>query len=268
MWESTALANVIDLQQHPLHDQHYHQACRQQLYHHGALVLSGFIQPEALLAMQQEGKQQKQHVYYTNDQHNVYLLPQDDQYDEEHPRNRLITSTKGCITDDLISEHSPLRQLYNNAGFQRFLCAILEEQQLFPYADPLSSINIHYASQNQELGWHFDNSNFAITLLIEKPEAGGCFEYVKDLRDTHLPTDDKLAMNYDGVKKVLNGTSPVNVLPMQAGDLTLFRGKHSLHRVTPTQGDITRMLAVLAYNTEPDISLSEHARLTFYGRIS
>ena len=41
----------------------------------------------------------------------------------------------------------------------------------YPYEDPLSSINIHYASEGQELGWHFDNSSFAITLLLENLKA-------------------------------------------------------------------------------------------------
>jgi len=47
----------------------------------------------------------------------------------------------------------------------------------------------------------------------------------------------------------------------------LFRGRNSMHRVTPVKGCRTRMLAVLAYNIEPGISLSESARLTFYGRL-
>jgi len=47
------------------------------------------------------------------------------------------------------------------------------EQALFEYADPLSSINVHYAGEGQELNWHFDNSEFAITLLLQAPLAGG-----------------------------------------------------------------------------------------------
>jgi hypothetical protein len=47
----------------------------------------------------------------------------------------------------------------------------------------LSSINVHYADEGQELGWHFDNSEFAITLLLQAPQSGGQFEYVRDLRD-------------------------------------------------------------------------------------
>ncbi len=125
-----------------------------------------------------------------------------------------------------------------------------------------SSINSHYAAQGQELGWHFDNSSFAITLLIQKPEAGAAFEYVRDVRDA-----DRGDMNYEQAGRVLNGDVPVQTLSMDPGTLVLFRGRNSLHRVTPTQGDITRMLAVLAYNTEPDIALSESARMTFYGRL-
>ena len=44
--------------------------------------------------------------------------------------------------------------------------------------------------------------------------------------------------------------------------------RDALHRVTPTQGEITRMLVVLAYNAEPNVALSESARMTFYGRLT
>ena len=115
----------------------------------------------------------------------------------------------------------------------------------YPYADSLSSINLHYASQGQELGWHFDNSSFAITLLIQSPKAGGQFEYVTNLRDS-----SKGDMNYTGVAQVLDGQIQTLKIAMSAGDLVLFRGRDSLHRVTPTQGNTTRMLAALAYNAE------------------
>ena len=44
-------------------------------------------------------------------------------------------------------------------------------------------------------------------------------------------------------------------------------GRNSMHRVTPTVGERTRILVVLAYNTEPGVALSEAARMTFYGRL-
>ena len=254
--------SLVRLDLHPLADQGWRQRCREQLNHAGALVLRQFLQPHALEAIIEEGNARRHLAYHTRSKHNVYLMKPDEAFSADHPRNRDVLSTKGCITDDVIAADSPLRQLYNDVLFKHFLCDVLGEEALHPYADPLSSINLHYASDGQELGWHFDNSSFAITLLVQKPLAGGVFEYVKDLRDA-----DAGEMNFDDVDAVLDARQPVDALEIDAGDLVLFRGRNSLHRVTPTEGEVTRMLAVLAYNTQPDIALSETARMTFYGRL-
>ena len=155
-----------------------------------------------------------------------------------------------------------MRTLYNSAVFREFLCEIRGEPELHAYADPLSSINIHYASAGQELGWHFDNSSFAVTLLIEPPDAGGRFEYLAGMRDT-----ERGDMNFDGVARVLDGKVEAQNLALEPGALVVFRGRNAMHRVTPVEDDRTRMLVVLAYNSEPGISLSENARMTFYGRL-
>jgi alkylated DNA repair dioxygenase AlkB len=256
------MSDLIRFDLHPLADADWRRDCREQLNQHGALVLRQFLQPAALQAIIAEGDAQRHLAYHTLSKHNVYLMKKDEAFDADHPRNRDVISTKGCITDDVIAAESPLRQLYNDALFKNFLCDVLGETALYPYADPLSSINLHYAPDGQELGWHFDNSSFAITLLVQKPRAGGVFQYVKDLRNA-----DAGEMNFEGVAAVLDQRQPVDALAIEAGDLVLFRGRNSMHRVTPTEGDITRMLAVLAYNTQPGIALSETARMTFYGRL-
>lgn len=254
--------SIISLDAHPINDVAWRHSCREKLNANGVLVLRQFLQPAALNAIISEAGAQRHLAYHTSSNHNVYLMKTDPEFSADHPRNRDITSTKGCITDDLIASDSPLRALYNSAEFQSFLCDVLGEKALYSYADPLSSINIHYAPHGKELGWHFDNSSFAITLLLQKPLAGGIFQYVKDLRDA-----DAGEMNYDGVGEVLDERRAVDQLAMDPGDLVLFRGRNSLHRVTPTEGEVTRMLVVLAYNTKPGIALSENARMTFYGRL-
>jgi len=98
---------------------------------------------------------------------------------------------------------------------------------------------------------------------VQKPEGGGVFEFVKDVRDA-----DAGDMNFDKTEAVVNGSEAVSTLSMDPGCLVLFRGRNSIHRVTPTEGDVTRMLVVLAYNSEPGVSLSESARMTFYGRLN
>lgn len=256
------LSGIVNIKQYPMRDKQFQTQCRQTVDANGVLVMSNFLLPDAIDAIRLEGERHQHAAYFTSNQHNVYLAPPDPQFASDHPRNRLITSSKGCITTDQIPINSALKTLYDSAEFRDFLAAVLNENTLHEYADDLSSINLHYASAGQELGWHFDNSSFAITLLIQKPIGGGIFEYVKNARNA-----DAGEMNYATVGAVLDGKETISTLSMDAGALVLFRGRNSLHRVTPTQGDTTRMLVVLAYNAQPDVSLSESARMTFYGRL-
>ena len=257
------IETIVDKELYPIENPEFQDQCKRELDNQGVLVLPGFLTSDAVASVVEEGEQQQHLAYYTTSSHNVYLQPNDPIFSDDHPRNRLVSSSKGCITSDQIPAYSPLQVLYEDRAFENFLCAVLDEVSLYEYADPLSSINLHYAAQDQELGWHFDNSSFAITLLIQKPESGAEFQYVKDVRDA-----DRGDMSYKQVGAVLDEAVPVQRLTMDAGALVLFRGRNSLHRVTPTQGDTTRMLAVLAYNTKPGIALSESARMTFYGRLN
>lgn len=257
------LHNVVNIDKNPVNDDQFRQQCKISLDAYGVLLLPDFITEHALMSLRDDGGQNCHKAFFTQSDHTVYLRPFDSAFSESHSRNRTVSSSKGCITTDQIPGDSALHSLYHNNDFKDFLCAVLNETQLHQYGDPLSSINLHYASDGQELGWHFDNSSFAITLLIQAPEDGGEFQYVRDARDA-----DAGDMNYTLTGEILNGQVPTDSVDMQAGSLVLFRGRNSIHRVTPTKGDTTRMLAVLAYNTEPDISLSESARMTFYGRLS
>ena len=253
---------IVDLKKNPITNPDFRVECKKTLDTHGALVLKSFLLDSVITEICHDGEQQKHLAYYTERSHNIYLSSNDPDFSQEHPRNRQISSSKGCITTDQIPDGCSLKILYKSTEFKEFLCEVLDEEALYEYADELSSINLHYASEGQELGWHFDNSSFAITLLLQKPEAGGEFQYVKDVRDA-----DAGEMNYVESEKVLDGKTAVQKLAMSPGDLVLFRGRNSMHRVTSTIGDQTRMLVVLAYNSGPGIELSESARMTFYGRI-
>lgn len=257
------LSDIVELARHPLDDGEFRSCCKQRLDHDGVLTLPGFLTPLALSEIAEQSRNGQQNAYFCKQSHSVYLGPDDEAYAPDHPNNRKVISSKGCICDDDVASDSSLRQLYNAPEFRQFIMAVTGETALHPYADRLSSINIHYANRGEELGWHFDNSEFAITLLIAKPEAGSRFEYVKDLRDAEAGD-----MSYQQVEKLLDGEMEPEVLEIESGTLVLFRGRNSIHRVSPNESDTTRMLAVLAYNSEPGIELSPNARMTFYGRLS
>ena len=254
---------IINLKQHPISDEAYAKNCRSQLDADGALVLRGFFSAEAVNQIVAESAPFEQDAYYAGSTHNVYLTPSDPALEPDHTFNRQVTSSKGLIADDQIPQDSPLRSVYNDTRFRSFLCAVLGIDQIYPYADSLSSINVHFAAEGMELGWHFDNSSFAVTMLLQAPEAGGVFEYSPAARDS--ASGDQ---SFDRVAQILDGRTQVHTLEFEPGDLVMFRGRDAMHRVTPTIGSITRMLVVFAFNDEPDIGLSDSALATFYGRHS
>ena len=259
--DQTNIRNIIDLGKYPLEDANFIKLCRTKISENGVLTLPNFLNEQIIKYLVEEGSDAKNKAFFSNSTHNVYLTKNASELSDDHIFNRQVVSSKGCITDDQIPQISPLKTLYNSEIFREFLASVLGEQKLYAYADGLSSINVHYASEGEELGWHFDNSSFAITLLLQAPEAGGSFEYIKDLRDSEAGE-----MNFEGVKSLLDGITKPEVLKVEPGTLVLFRGKNSIHRVTPTRGNKTRMLVVLAYNTSPGISLSKSAQITFFGR--
>ena len=139
---------------------------------------------------------------------------------------------------------------------------MLSIEIIYPYADSLSSINYNFNQKNQQLGWHFDNASFAITLMIQSSRSGGKFQYVVDARNV-----EKNTVNIPLIESVLQNKYPVEELQIEEGTLVLFYGRNYLHRVTPITSTIPRILATLNYNLEQDIELAEDARLTFFGRL-
>lgn len=260
---SECLKGIVDFESCPIMDVRYIQQCVADLEKDGVVALKNFFSPTVVQDLVSEAEKQRAKAYFTSSTHNVYLTPNNKSFGEEHVFNRQVSSSKGCITTDQLPPNSKLHVLYRSNKFKSFISMVVGESALFECGDKLSGINVHYAANNQELGWHFDNSSFAITLLLQKPLEGGAFEYVRDLRDA-----DAGEMNFDGVKGVLDGKTKVEEVKIEPGTLVLFRGKNSIHRVTPTAGAVTRILVVLAYNNKPNVILSEAARMTFFGRLS
>ena len=254
---------IIDLEKHPIFDRDFQMHCRAGLDGQGVISLDQFIRDDVLEEMLAESERLRERAYFCRQTHSVYLTSPESSLPLDHAVNRTVTSSKGCVCDDHIGADSPLRKLYDSEMFRKFVNSVTGQSAIYPYADRLSSINIHYAERNQELGWHFDNSSFAITLMIQKPDVGGRFEFIRDFR---FSSDGR--ENYSGVSKLLDGKLEPVWLKIDPGTLVLFRGKNSVHRVSPNEGDKTRILAVLAYNSLPDVALSKSARTTFYGRLN
>jgi predicted 2-oxoglutarate/Fe(II)-dependent dioxygenase YbiX len=256
------LKNYINIKDFPINDVQWKKNVRDEYDRNGILSLENFITKESVDELQNESMSKLKHAYFNPQQHNVYLKPLDNYLPLNHPRNTNVQSSKGCITDDLVSQNSPLRKIYNSLNFIDFISFITRKKQLFPYADKLSSINIHFAREGEELGWHFDNSSFAITVMINDVSSGGIFEYTKPIRGPQISKN----IEFKNVSEVLEGKFETSKISMKPGGLLLFNGKNSMHRVTKVKCKETRILAVLAYNDKPGVSLSSSAQMTFYGK--
>ena len=57
-------------------------------------------------------------------------------------------------------------------------------------------------------------------------------------------------------------------LNVEPGDLLIFAGFYSLHRVTPVIGDTTRYVGTLCYKDRPNVMNSPEVQQLFYGRVN
>jgi hypothetical protein len=259
-------AAFINLQSYPIDDlsnpvtRDLIAAFRARLAISGALALPDFLTSEATAAMAEEGRRLDWAAHHYATEHTVYFDPSDDTVPAGHPKRLLVRTDKGNVPYDLIPAGSLLRCLYEWDGLLDFVAAVLDEPRLYRHGDPMAALNINAHAEGQELGWHFDRTEFAVTLSLQQSEEGGVFEYVPNLRGV----DDE---NYDAVGRVLAGErGDVRELPAAPGTLTLFRGHYSLHRVTPSRGPSKRLMAALSYVREPNVTFSAYARNLFYGR--
>ena len=70
------------------------------------------------------------------------------------------------------------------------------------------------------------------------------------------------------VQKVLDGTSDKVVsLALELGDLQIFKGRYSLHRVSPLRGDRKRYVAIFSYVEELDMVGAPERTKQLYGRV-
>ena len=110
-----------------------------------------------------------------------------------------------------------------------------------------------------EHGWHFDESEFTVTLMLQAPESGGTFEYVPQIRGA---ADEK-----EIVASVLDGDrNRVVEMPFTPGTLLIFGGNQTIHRVTRVRGKRPRLVPVLCFSEQQDQKNSATVRKLFWGR--
>nr|WP_299240814.1 hypothetical protein [uncultured Halomonas sp.] len=263
-----AYADVVDLDKYPIHDLDGSEgkalidSCRKELAKDGCCTLKDFIKPEAVARMVELANQLEDKAWVSDRTHNVYFEPFDETVEPDHPLAHPVRSAKHGIAYDHIPEDAPLRRLYESDDLTRFIALVLEKPVLYRSADPLDALQITLFKPGEELGWHFDNSEFSITVMYQQAELGGDFEYVPALRT-------KSDECYEEVRKVLQGDrSRIKVQTGAPGTLAFFHGNCAMHRVTLVEGDTPRINSVLTYGEHDNMRLNDLTSELFYGRTS
>lgn len=262
----SALADLVDLDRYPVHELESADCralvahCRDALRGDGAVRLDGFVRPDAVAQMAAEATALAPLGYPNDATHNCYFDDEiDESLPEDHPRRIRVRSAQKAVAMDLLPEDFGSRRIYASDEVLAFVAAALEKDVLHQSADPLDGCNMTVYEEGDELGWHFDQSEFSVTLMIQRSEAGGEFEYSPMVR---TPDDER----YDAVRAILLGEADVKTLASDPGTLAFFRGRYSLHRVPPIVGATSRMNSVLTYSVEPGHMLSAMAQQIYYGR--
>ena len=234
--------------------------CKSRLRAQGAYVLEGFLRQEALATILDELDGVLGNAFYKPKTHNPYLAADDENFSAQHPRNRRQLTDSATLAYDFIASDSLLERIYRWSPLRDFIARTLGFDELHPYADALAAANVLVYPPGTKTGWHFDNAHFVVTLMLRPAQRGGIYEYAPFIR---APDED----NYPAIEAILDGDcGPVQTLAQGAGDLVVFQGRYTLHRVTEVYGIEPRLIAVLSYDVKPGTTLTPHTRKTFYGR--
>ena len=259
-------ARLINLERYPIDDSNSPTCrrlvddCRAQLRETGVAVLSDLVRPEAAARMAEEMAARIGDAYFCQGRHNAYLKCPDLDLPDEHPRNLEMDTEVGSIAWDRIGPGTALRQLYLWDPLVRFVGAVLEREPFYRFADPLGACSVNVFRPGMGHGWHFDEAEYTTSLMLQKADAGGEFEYAPFLRP-------RRGEDYEAVGRVLAGDeSKVRRLKFEPGTLSIFHGRRALHRVTRCEGKRDRLVAILCFASEPNAVNSDTVRKLFWGR--
>lgn len=260
--------DIVDTRRYPLDDpddpvwREVVARARDDLRGRGATVLRDVVRPERQELLRAQGDEVAGAAHTEVAEVNVYNTDPDPALPDDHPARVVLQRRNAFVARDRIPAGHLVQRLYAHPGLHRLLAACFEIPAVHPLADPFAGLTLNVVAPGGDHPWHFDTNELAVSLLTRAPEDGGVFEYCPDLR---AAGDENRA----GVRAVLDGDrGPVRRLELRPGDLQLFRGRFSLHRVSPVHGVSPRHAAILAFSERPGVVGSPTRTRQLFGRVA
>ncbi len=262
------LKTIIDLKKYPIQNlnspitKSLVKKCKNELDQFSCSTIPNFILPKSLKIMNTELEQQIDEVYMSKESINPYLNSKEEQsFGKDHPKQIFSKRYNGYLNSNLFEKNSEMKFLYEQEELLKFVSACVGISPIYRWADPLACHAYNIMKPGGILPWHFDSCEFTLSIMLQKPDKGGVFEYCPNIRE---PGNE----NFEEVKKVLDGNRErVRQLNLEPGDLQIFKGRFTLHRVTKIEGNRSRYLAIPAYVLDPwRVNTPEHSR-AIYGKV-
>ena len=235
---------------------------RDNLNQDGCAIIRRFLSKKGIAELVKEAENVAHCAHHSSSLTNAYFTKDDPSFPISHPKRQFFERSNAFIPADNFLKSGPLRSVFDHEGFDEFIRLCLDEpkDKFFRYADPLADAIINLAREGNGFPWHFDTNNYTVTLSIQNAEQGGEFEYAPMIRQKNE--------NFAEVGKVLKNQSKlVKSINLQPGDLQLFKGRYSLHRVAPLKGKVPRYVAILSYVEEKNMVGSVERTKQLYGRV-
>ena len=243
-----------------------------------AVTFPEFITPAALSNCVREARQQEDGAFTTDGTHTAHLLKVDPSFPGDSVRNYEMRTQVASIAFDELVDGSELASLYRHPTLRKLVAIIVQKDELYLSDDPLGCCSINVFRPNHHHSFHFDESEFSTTLMLQEAdvEGTGLFQYTHPLRsdsnDLALESVAAVLRKHDDTVDGDDFCEPqspctaLHTLEFTPGTLSIFSGSRSLHRVTRVEGDQSRLVAVLTFASEPGFRNSPEVQTLFWGR--
>jgi hypothetical protein len=263
------LADLVDADRYPLADPddparaEVVARIRADLAADGCSVLRDFVRPDRREELRRECAAVAPSAHTEISTVNVYNTAPDPALPAGHPARTTMRRENAFVARDLIPATAAIQRLYSSPRFRRFVADCFDLPEVHELADPLSALCLNVVRPGHGHPWHFDTNEFTVSLLTQRSESGGEFEYSAGIRSAE-------AENVDDVRAVLEerAARPPRLLALRPGDLQLFRGRYSLHRVRRVEGPTARHSAILAYSLRPGVIGTAERTRQLFGRLA
>jgi len=257
---------LVDTARYPLHGLQgsagvaLMESCRRRMCTEGVCRLPAFLSSGGLETLRREARTLRGHAHHSEVYYTPWYAKPDSSLPEDDPRAVALGFAVGYVGRDRLPAAGAIQTLFGWEPLLALVQAALGSESIYRFDDSLGSLNVTVMGRGEALGWHFDACEAVASVLLEAAEAGGSFEYVPPL----LGTEEEVRA---GVARVLrdDGEDAVKV-PMEPGDFVLFCGRHSLHRVTPVEGERERLMLLMSYDDVKERPADTRSNVDLFGR--